>query len=250
MAKFVIIPAMSTSRGRFLSVLVTWLLVFFGASDRNIRGDENVHGRSCHLFILSGQSNMAGLNPDLSFTPAVVHAFGKDEILVVKDALGGQPIRRWIPNWTDAKGENYPQTGDLYERLMKKVKKSVGNKSLKSVSLVWMQGERDAREKHGEVYGQSLKKLVDQIAIDTKIQVVNVIVGRLSDFDMKNERYPHWTKVRKAQVEFAKKYENVSWIDTDDLNGEMNDLHYTKEGYTELGELFAKSAIKHIKNSE
>jgi len=47
-----------------------------------------------HLFILSGQSNMAGLNPALSFTPTVEEKFGAENTLVVKDALGGQPIRR------------------------------------------------------------------------------------------------------------------------------------------------------------
>ena len=40
-----------------------------------------------HLFILSGQSNMAGLNPDLSFTPRVEQHFGKDRVIVVKHVL-------------------------------------------------------------------------------------------------------------------------------------------------------------------
>ena len=48
-------------------------------------------GEGKHLFILSGQSNMAGLRPQESFTPAVVAAFGKSEVIVVKDAHGGQP---------------------------------------------------------------------------------------------------------------------------------------------------------------
>jgi len=29
-----------------------------------------------HLFILSGQSNMVGMDPDVAFTPAVAEAFG------------------------------------------------------------------------------------------------------------------------------------------------------------------------------
>ena len=37
-----------------------------------------------HLFILSGQSNMAGLNPNISFTPTVEEAFGKENVTVVK----------------------------------------------------------------------------------------------------------------------------------------------------------------------
>ena len=48
-----------------------------------------------HLFILSGQSNMAGMDPKLSFIPAVEEKFGKENVIVVKDAHGGRPIRDW-----------------------------------------------------------------------------------------------------------------------------------------------------------
>jgi hypothetical protein len=48
-----------------------------------------------HLLILSGQSNMAGLNPALSFTPTVKKLLASDDVIVVKSAQGDQPIRRW-----------------------------------------------------------------------------------------------------------------------------------------------------------
>ncbi|MGM0490933.1 MAG: sialate O-acetylesterase, partial [Planctomycetota bacterium] len=67
-----------------------------------------------HLFILSGQSNMAGLDPDISFTPTVTQAFGQDNVIVVKDAQGGQPIRRWYKQWKPAHGDTPKATGDLY----------------------------------------------------------------------------------------------------------------------------------------
>ena len=71
-----------------------------------------------HLFILSGQSNMAGLRPEESFIPNVEEAFGKDHVIVVKDALGGQPIRRWYKNWEAADGSRPESTGDLYLSLI------------------------------------------------------------------------------------------------------------------------------------
>jgi len=46
-------------------------------------------GGGKHLFILSGQSNMAGLNPAISFTPAVHEAFGPENCIVIKDAQAG-----------------------------------------------------------------------------------------------------------------------------------------------------------------
>ena len=52
-----------------------------------------------HLFILSGQSNMVRLDIDESFKPLLEDAFGEENILVVKDAKGSQPIWQWYKDW-------------------------------------------------------------------------------------------------------------------------------------------------------
>lgn len=198
-----------------------------------------------HLFILSGQSNMAGLDPALSFTPAVEEAFGKANVIVVKDAQGGEPIRRWYKQWAPKGGKAPATNGDLYDRLMGKVKPAIEGKTLASVTFVWMQGERDAKEKHGEVYAESLKGLLEQLRTDLKRKDIGFVIGRLSDFDLADKSYPHWTMIRKAQVETAEADALGAWVDTDDLNGEKNDLHYTKPaGYKELGARFAAKAIE------
>ena len=71
-------------------------------------------GKEKHLFILSGQSNMARLGPSISFTPTVETAFGKGKVVVVKDAQSGQPISRWYKKWKPAQGDAPATTGDLY----------------------------------------------------------------------------------------------------------------------------------------
>ncbi|MFG0253281.1 MAG: sulfatase-like hydrolase/transferase, partial [Phycisphaerales bacterium JB038] len=208
-----------------------------------------------HLFILSGQSNMAGLDPAVSFTPAVSAEFGADRVVVVKDAQGGQPIRRWFKEWQPADGAAPESTGDLYDRLLTKVQAAIEGKTLDTVTFVWMQGERDARERHGDVYAASLQGLLDQVADDLERDDVNFVLGRLSDFDLADERYGHWTRVRQAQVEFARSHPRCAWVDTDDLNDGLNrqgnridnDLHYSVEGYRILGERFAQEAIALIR---
>ncbi len=211
-----------------------------------------------HLFILSGQSNMAGLRPDESFTPAVVAEFGANNVIVVKHAQGGQPIRRWYKQWKPANGDQPKATGDLYDRLMTKVNAATRGKSIATVTFVWMQGERDANERHGQVYLASLKGLLAQLSQDLKRQDIHCVIGRLSDFDLENKRYKHWTMVRKVQVEFAKAYPSGAWVDTDDLNDGTNrkgrkiknDLHYSADGYKVLGTRFATQAIGLIKKGQ
>ena len=208
-----------------------------------------------HLFILSGQSNMQGHRPQEAFTPAVKEAFGKDRVIVIQDALGGQPIQRWWKEWKSPKGEKPEKTGDLYDRLMGKVMPEIKGQNLNSVTFIWMQGERDARMQWGGVYEVSLKGLYDQLSKDLGRSDINFVIGRLSDFDLKNRRYPHWTMVRKVQVKLAESNPRFEWVNTDDLNDGVNrkgkkiqnDLHYSAEGYKTLGKRFAESALKLIK---
>ncbi len=207
-----------------------------------------------HLFILSGQSNMQGHRPDEAFTPAVSKALGKDKVIVVQDAQGGQPIQRWDKEWESPSGEKSKTPGDLYDRLMAKVDPAIKGKTLASVTFIWMQGERDARMKWADVYEASLMRLYKQVCQHVDRTDVHFIIGRLSDFDLENKKYPHWTKIREIQVKVADSNPQFDWVDSDDLNDGKNrqgkpienDLHYSAEGYKTLGKRFADKALKLI----
>jgi hypothetical protein len=226
----------------------------FEFADMSLKEDLSPVGPK-HLFILSGQSNMQGHRPAEAFTPTVATAFGRKNAIVVQDALGGQPMQRWYKKWVSPAGEKPTTTGDLYDRLMAKVNAETKGKEIASVTFIWMQGERDAKMKWGEVYEASLLGLIQQLGDDLGRRDLNVVVGRLSDFDLRGERYPHWTMVREAQVKVAKEIPYGAWIDTDDLNDGVNrrgkrianDLHYSAEGYKVLGTRFAEAAISLIR---
>ncbi len=217
----------------------------------------NADEQGKHLFILSGQSNMKGLQPEISFTPAVESELGKDNVIVVLDAESAQPIRRWYKNWKPKEGNDPKVTGDLYDRLMKKVSAATKGKKLQTVTFVWMQGEEDARQQHGEVYAVSLKGVLDQLSNDLGRNDINFVIGRISDFDLENEKYFHWTLVRKAQIEVAEADPHGAWVNTDDLNDGKsrrgkevkNDLHYSAEGYITLGKRFAEESVALIKKN-
>lgn len=213
-------------------------------------------GPRTHLFVLSGQSNMAGMDPDVSFTPTVTAALAGDEVIVVKSAQGGQPIRRWYKQWKPASGDEPKATGDLYDVMMTRVRAAVGDKKIDTVTFLWMQGERDAREQHGEVYAASMRGLIDQFAADMNRSDINFVIGRLSDFSNGNTSYKHWDEVRAAQVAVADADARGAWINTDDLNdmpakdgGTRDDLHMTKDGYRIMGERFAAAALKLINDN-
>ncbi|MDO6739291.1 sialate O-acetylesterase [Wenyingzhuangia sp. 2_MG-2023] len=211
-----------------------------------------------HLFVLSGQSNMARLKPEESFIPAVKKRLGSDGVIVVKDAKGGQPISRWYQDWKPLKGEEPNTQADLYNALMTKVYSAIENEKVETVTFIWMQGERDAREKHGDVYEGSLIGLYKQLKRDLKRNDINFIIGRLSDFDLQNEKYNHWTKIRDIQVKVAESNSRFDWVNTDDLNDGnnrngkeiKNDLHMSAKGYVTLGSRFAEKAIELMENTK
>ena len=210
----------------------------------------NAAEKGPHLFILSGQSNMERMDPAISFTPAVEAAFGKDNVIVVKAAWGGQPISRWYKKWKSGTGETPEKIGDLYDLMMKNVNEAIKGRSVKTVTFVWMQGERDALRKQADVYEESLKGLLVQLSQDLKREDINVVIGRLSD----SAKYKDWRTVREAQVKIAEALPRGAWVDTDDLNSGVNEkgekiednLHFSVEGYKILGKRFADKAIELI----
>ena len=211
-----------------------------------------------NLFVLSGQSNMAGMDPAISFTPAVSKAFGKENIIVVKSAYSGASIR----SWAKSNHEDPPPTrgrvpkvrGHFYDTLIEKVKTAIKGQGLETVTLVWMQGESDLNNTAYEAY---LRALLEQLQTDLSFKTINIVIGRISDSGLDNpKRLEGRLNIRKVQKEFAEAHPRGAWVDTDDLNdrevdGEMiHDLHYTKEGYRVLGKRFAEKSIALIRKGK
>ncbi len=207
-----------------------------------------------HLFILSGQSNMARFKPALWFTPEISVALGADNVIVSFHAQGGQPISKWYKEWKSGKGETDPDAGKIYDAMMEATKAKMQGEKIRTVTFVWMQGEADSKAKNSDVYLASLNGLKKQLEQDLKRTDLNFIIGRLSDSglyrrrDKKRVENPHWEGIRKAQQAFADASKRAVWIDTDDLNGEKNALHLIKpEGYETLGKRYVEASVELVK---
>jgi hypothetical protein len=202
-------------------------------------------GEPVHLILLSGQSNMANMNPAQVFTPEVEKHFGAENVVIVKVARSGQPIRRWYKGWKVTDGQKPGQIGDIYEKLMKETKAAMGGKSVKSATLVWMQGERDAKEGLSSQYEAAFLGLLAQIKADLEVEDLNYVIGRLSDSGLGKKE---WDNIRAIQQKLGEAGSGAAWVNTDDLNddvaGNPNDLHYSKAGY----DLLAKRYVEKVKD--
>ena len=210
-----------------------------------------------NLFILSGQSNMSRLELKDEFIPAVEKEFGKKAVLVVKDAMPGQHIKRWYKLWTPVNGQTPAGNGDLYDRLITKVNAATKGVTVKTVTFIWMQGESDSQNA-GVLYEPSLLGLFDQIKSDLKRTDINFVIGRISDYTERNKAFAqNWEMIRKTQVKVGESGPRFAWVDTDDLNDGVddkgkevkNDLHCSVEGRKIMGQRFAAKAIELIKRN-
>lgn len=172
-------------------IAFVWALIL-SASPLASAGDK----QAVHLILLSGQSNMANLNPDAVLTPELKKHFGADNVVVVKVARSGQPIRRWFKGWKVTGNQNPDQIGDIYERLIKEAKAALSARPIKSATLVWMQGERDAKERLSDRYEEAFRGLLEQIKADLKVAELNYVIGRLSDSGLGKS---DWDKIRTIQ---------------------------------------------------
>lgn len=214
-----------------------------------------------HLFILSGQSNMARLPIEKSFVPTINKNLGADNVIIIKHAIGGQPIRRWYKNWpslTNKKFKKPTEIGDIYDELMHQTNMAIKNKTIASVTFIWVQGETDATQKFGDIYEKSVNGLWQQLSHDLNFTPIRLVLGRLSDFGNNHKkRKEHWLKVRQAQMNVVNNSELSTWVNTDDLNDVIskktnkvvNDLHYSKEGYLIFGTRIAQAALTLLKET-
>ena len=191
-----------------------------------------------HLFILSGQSNMAGMNPETGFMPEAKKLFKDEKVVYIKVAKEKGLDSKHIQKITKGEGvQFYQPILDQYKDMLEK------HPNPTSVTFCWMQGERDASGGADAAYKEALKRLITNLRRDLKRPDMNFVIGRISD--AAPER-PSWVAVRKAQHEIADEDPRGGWVDVDDLNnrekdGEIiNAVHYTKEGYVILGQRFAR----------
>jgi hypothetical protein len=215
------------------------------------------HTPGVHLILLSGQSNMAYMDPARVFTPMVETHFGAEHVVIVKVAKGGQPIRRWDPNWKATGNQNPAEIGDLYKQLLAAAEKALNGRPIKSVTLIWMQGERDAKECLSARYEEAFLGMVRQIKMDLGVPEINYILGRLSDSGVGKK---DWDQIRAVQQRLGEAGPHSAWINTDDLNDDNvgkdgtplkpNQLHYSAKGYQLLAERFARKLIELLTNTE
>lgn len=257
-----------------LTVWMACVSLTFGQTDRENSSSPSLPPKEkFHLYLLVGQSNMAGrgkvtpedqtenphvlmFNQEGQWVPAVdpLH-FDKPKIAgvglgrtfgleIAKDnpeitiglipcAVGGSPIASWEPGAFDKATKTHP-----YDDTMKRAAAALPVGELKGI--LWHQGESDSSPEKSEVYEEKLHELIARFRKELNAPEVPFIAGQMGQFQ---ERPWNDAKKKVDQVhqDLPKDVPNTAFVSSDGLKHKGDNVHFDAESYRELGRRYAKA---------
>lgn len=223
-----------------------------------------------HLFLLAGQSNMAGrgiveeqdrtvhprvltLTKDNTWAPAVdpIHfdksvagvCLGRTFGITIADAspditvglipcaAGGSPISSWEPGGYHAQTKSHP-----YDDAIARARVAMQAGTLKGI--LWHQGESDSNEKKAGAYGEKLEALVARFRKDLDAPELPFVVGQLGIFEQRP-----WSDGRKqvdaAQRHLAETVPRTVFVPSAGLTPNPDLVHFDAASLREFGKRYA-----------
>ena len=234
---------------------------------------------SLQLFLLAGQSNMAGrgavdaqdsvvnprvrkLDETMRWVPAVdpLHwdkpalvgvgpgrAFGlvlaardtNARIGLVPAAVGGSPISSWAPGARDPGTGTYP-----YDDALARMRVALRDGKVRAI--LWHQGESDATPELSPVYEAKLRALIARLRSDLGQPDLPFIIGQLGQFDGRP-----WTadvrRVDAAHRAIAASVANVAYVSSDGLRDKGDFLHFDAASARMFGQRYAAAYLSLLK---
>lgn len=243
-----------------------------------VRADEPVKlppKAKFHLFLLIGQSNMAGrgtlevqdrkphprvlmLNKAGRWAPAVdpLHfdkpvagvglgkTFGQilaeanpdATIGLIPCAVGGSPIDSWKP-----KAFYKPTNSHPWDDAMRRAKLALEAGELKA--MLWHQGESDATPELSKTYEAKLHDLIRRLRIELQSPELPFVAGQMGKFDDRPWDDAH-KRVDKAHRELPQHVKHTAFVSAEGLKHKGDKVHFDAASYRELGKRYADAYQK------
>ncbi len=229
---------------------------------------------SFHIFLLAGQSNMAGrgkiedqdkvphsrllsLDKSKSWIPAIapIHfdksvagiclaqTFGLALLASDKDitiglvpcACGGSPISTWTPDAYWKQTKSNP-----YDDAMERTKHALKSGVLKGI--LWHQGESDCKPELAKVYEKELINVIRRFRKDLDAPDVPFIIGQMGMFK-ENPWTAEKSIVDQAHKSIAAKMKNVYFVSAEGLTCKNDHIHFNAPSLREFGRRYAEAYL-------
>jgi hypothetical protein len=228
------------------------------------------------VFILAGQSNMAGrglVEPqDTIQNKRILTINEKEQLIYAKEPLHfyeptmagldcglsfGKTLLRGIPSNISVLlipaavgGSSISQwLGDSVHRKVKlltnfKEKVEVAKKYGTIKAVLWHQGESDANKESIPLYDQRLSSLFDAFRRIVQNSSLPIVVGELGSY---SDNKQAWAAINQIIREHAAVDPNIAVVSTGDLINRGDKIHFNSEGQRKLGERYAQAYLNSFK---
>ena len=234
---------------------------------------NNVNKENIWVFIMAGQSNMAGrgiVEPEDTVSDKRILSIDQNgQIIIAKEPLhfyepertgldcGLSFAKTLIKNIPDNisiliiptavggssirqwLGDSVYRNVKLFSNFVEKVEIAKQNGIIKGI--LWHQGEADANEKDIPLHKQRLGLLFSKFRTAIENNELPVILGELGSF---SDTPANFNLINKAIHEYAAEDKNCSVISAKDLKDKGDHLHFNSKGQRAMGKRFAKAYLK------
>ena len=172
---------------------------------------------------ISFDKTIAGVSLGRTFGIEMAKANKEVKIGLIPSAVGGTPIRRW------------QQNGDLYKAALKRTKLAQKDGVIKGI--LWHQGEGDSgKEATAKIYEAQLHAMITAWRKDLGGGNIPIVVGEMGRF-FKRAKFKH--VVDAALKALPGKVKHAAWVSAEGLEHKGDVVHFNAAGYRELGKRYA-----------
>jgi hypothetical protein len=178
---------------------------------------------------------IAGVGPGRSFGVALADGNPSLQIGLIPAAVGGSPVTAWEP------GVLYKETGAYpWDDAMRRARAALPAGELRAI--LWHQGESDANAEGAPRYEQRLRGLIQRFRDEFGNPALPFIIGQLGRFEGRP-----WSsfveQVDAAHRRVASEVLNVAYVSSEGLRDQGDNLHFSNEAERELGRRYAEAYL-------
>jgi len=248
-----------------------FFLLFFVYSLKTSAQLPDLKGKKMHLYLLVGQSNMAGrgkveeadraphsriwmlnkanewvpavaplhfdkpaagVGPGLPFAQIMVEADTNVIIGLIPAAAGGSAMEAWQPGGYHDQTKSHP-----YDEAIRRAKIAMQSGRLKGI--LWHQGESDSKPELVAGYTAKLTTLIGHFRKELSARKVPVVVGTLGDFFV--NRIPEAKAINDQLRSLPQKVRHTACVEAAGLTDLGDKTHFDTPSAYELGRRYAEA---------
>ena len=177
---------------------------------------------------------IVGVGPGRSFARALAARDPNVTIGLVPAAVGGSPISSWEPGALDPATRTHPYD-DALARLR------VAQKSGTLRAILWHQGESDATPARSVLYAAKLRALIARFRADAGDPNLPFVIGQLGRFYKPSS--DDVRRVDSVHRAIAASVPNVAYVSTEGLRDKGDTVHFDAASARTLGERYAMAYL-------